>query len=46
MTGRWIREERLESRDQQVDVSGLQEGLFFIKLNRKGNNRTSSFIRR
>ncbi len=46
MTGRLIREERLESGDQQVDVSGLQEGLFIIRMNGKSNSRTASFIKK
>ncbi|MCK5465262.1 MAG: T9SS type A sorting domain-containing protein [Bacteroidales bacterium] len=46
MTGRLIREERLESGDQQVDVSGLQEGLFIIRMNGKSSNRTASFIKK
>jgi len=46
MTGRMVREERLESGDQQVDVSGLQEGLFIIRMNGKSNSRTASFIKK
>jgi len=46
MTGRLIREERLESGDQQVDVSGLQEGLFIIRMNGKSSSRTASFIKK
>lgn len=46
MTGRLIREERLESSDQQVDVSSLQEGLFIIRMNGKGSKRTASFIKK
>ena len=46
MTGRLIREERLESGDQQVDVSGLQEGLFIIRMNGKNSSRTASFIKK
>jgi len=46
MTGRLIREERLESVDQQVDVSGLQEGLFIVRMSGKNYHRTASFIKR
>jgi hypothetical protein len=46
MTGRQIREERLESGDQQVDVSGLQEGLYIVRMSGKNYNRTASFIKR
>ena len=46
MTGRMIREEMLESGDQQVDVSGLQEGLFIIRMNGKSSMRTASFIKK
>ena len=46
MTGRLIREERLESGDQQVDVSGLQQGLFIIRMNGKSSSQTASFIKR
>ena len=46
MTGRLIWEERLESGDQQVDVSGLQEGLFIIRMNGKSSSRTASFIKK
>jgi len=46
MTGRMVREERLESGDQQVDVSGLQEGLFIIRMNGKSSSRTASFIKK
>ena len=46
ITGRAVRELRLESREQQVDVSGLPGGLFLIRI--RGNNfkRTASFIKR
>ena len=46
ITGRLIREERLESGDQQVDISALQEGLFIIRLTGKKDNRTGSFIKK
>jgi hypothetical protein len=46
MTGRLIREKRLESGDQQVDVSGLQEGLFIIRMSGKSSSRTASFIKK
>ena len=46
MTGRLVREERLESGDRQVDVSGLQEGLYIIRLTGKRENRTGSFIKK
>ena len=46
MTGRLIREERLVSGDQQVDVSGLQDGLFIIRLTGASGNRTVSFIKK
>jgi hypothetical protein len=46
MTGRLIMEERLGSGDQQVDVSGLKEGLFIIRLTGKKDNRTGSFIKK
>jgi len=44
MTGRLFREERLESSDQQVDVSSLQEGLYIVKMNGESSSRTASFI--
>jgi hypothetical protein len=46
MTGRLIREERLESSDQQVDVSWLQEGLYIVKMNGESSRRTASFIKK
>jgi len=46
MTGRLIWEERLESGDQLVDVSGLKEGLFIIRMNGKSSSRTASFIKK
>ena len=46
MTGRLVREERLESEVQPVDVSGLQEGLYIIRLTWKKDNRTGSFIKK
>ncbi len=46
MTGRLIREERLESGDQQIDISGLQEGLYIIRLTGNRDNRTGSFIKK
>ena len=46
MTGRLVREERLESGDRQVDVSGLQEGLYIIRLTGKRENRTGIFIKK
>lgn len=46
MTGRLIREDRLESGDQQLDVSGLPEGLFIIRINGKSSIRTASFIKK
>ncbi len=46
MTGRLIREDRLESEVQPVDVSGLQEGLYIIRLTWKKDNRTGSFIKK
>jgi hypothetical protein len=46
MTGKLVREERLESRDQQVNVSDLQEGLFIIRMDGKNSIRTATFIRK
>jgi hypothetical protein len=46
MTGRLIREERIESGDQQMDISGLQEGLFIIRITGTSDNRTVSFIKK
>jgi hypothetical protein len=46
MTGSLIREERVESGDQQIDVSGLQDGLFIIRMKGKNSNGTVSFIKR
>ena len=46
MTGRLIREERIESGDQQIDISGLQEGLYIIRLTGNRDNRTGSFIKK
>ena len=46
MTGRLIRDEKLESGGQQVDVSGLKEGLFIIRMNGKSSSRTASFIKK
>ena len=46
MTGKLVREERLESRDQQVNVSDLQEGLFIVRMGGKNSIRTATFIRK
>jgi hypothetical protein len=46
MTGRLIREVKLESGEQQIDISGLQEGLFIIRISGKKDNRTGSFIKK
>jgi hypothetical protein len=46
ITGRMIREEKLESGDQPVDVSGLPEGLFIVRVSGKSNHATTSFIKR
>lgn len=46
LTGRLIREERVESGDQQIDVSGLQDGLFIIRMKGKNSNGTVSFIKK
>jgi hypothetical protein len=46
MTGRLIREVKLESGEQQIDISGLQEGLFIIRLSGKKDSRTVSFIKK
>jgi hypothetical protein len=46
MTGRLIREERIESVDQKIDISGLQEGLFIIRITGTSDNRAVSFIKK
>jgi hypothetical protein len=46
MTGRLIREERLESWDQPIDISGLPEGLYIVRMRWGDDNRTASFIKK
>jgi hypothetical protein len=46
LTGRLIKEERLETREQQIDVSGLQEGLFIVRMRGKNSNQTAGFIKK
>ncbi len=46
MTGKLVREERLESSNQQVNVSDLQEGLFIVRMGGKNSIRTATFIRK
>ncbi len=46
ITGRLIGEVKLEFVDQQLDISGLQEGLLIIRISGKKDNRTGSFIKK
>ncbi len=46
ITGRMLRQEVLHSGEQLIDVAGLQEGLFIVRIEGEGRNRTASFIKR
>jgi hypothetical protein len=46
MTGQLVREERIESGEQPVDVSGLKQGLFIIRLVGRNTERTAGFMKK
>jgi hypothetical protein len=46
MTGQLVREEKLESGEQHVDVSGLKQGLFIIRLAGSNTERTAGFMKK
>jgi hypothetical protein len=45
MTGRLVREERITTADHPIDVSGLQEGLYILRINGKSRARAASFMK-
>ena len=45
MTGQLVREEKIESGEQHVDVSGLKQGLFIIRFAWSNTQRTAGFMK-
>lgn len=46
VTGKLVREERITTGDRPIDVSGLKEGLYILRINGEGRARAASFMKR